>query len=209
MKAIKLTMLLFISLLVVIVFAAAGCSPDREPDEEVIDLEVTEQMEPPDQEEVKAEKPMLTANYFWPWISHGQIVLSSGEIIDGPSFYESDMGFVAEFTEEYDYSGRLVWLVEKTDVFDLQWATLSFNVDYYEQNEKAFDFYLTFEIDDLEPEPGDKGVQEFAVDLVEEERGFVVAIDNIILGKEQESTFATDPINYVALEIEVKVVDQP
>lgn len=218
--------ILFLSL-VISVFIIAGCETDPDtavdPDyeEEIDDApepDLPEETVPdPDEkdpaerirEEEDIDEPLMAGDYFWPWISHSQLTLSSGEVIDGPHLFESDAGFVAEFTKEYDYSGRMVWLVENTDVFTIEWVTLNFDVEYYKENEWVFDFQVNLEFDDLKPEPADEGLQEFELDITEEQEGFKVVVDKIILGKEEEGSFITDPIDFVALDIEMTVVDKP
>ncbi|MCJ7805993.1 MAG: hypothetical protein MUP57_00390 [Clostridia bacterium] len=160
-------------------------------------------------EDTVPETPLTVSTYYWPWISHGHLDLSNGEIIPGPDLFESDLGFISEFTKDYSYSGQLVWLVEESDVFALEWVTLSFNVEYYDLNERIFDLYYEFTIEDLQPVPGDEGLQEFELNLVDHQEDFEVAITKIVLGKERESNFNGEPICYVALEIEMRVVGNP
>jgi len=192
--------------------AAAGCAPDpgpvEDPDEDPAKENETEIPEPVN-DEVEVEDPEPAANYFWPWISHGQLVLSSTEVIDGPHLFESDPGFVGEFSRDTDYSGRVVWLVDQTDVFEIEWVTLTFDVDYYAMHEWDLELNFIFELEDLDPVPEDEGEQIFEVSLAEEQEGFRVEIDRLILGKEQEGSFTAAPIDYVALEIELTVVDKP
>lgn len=209
-------MILFIFFLALALFySPAGCTPVPEPDEEPVEEPVDEpepedpEPEEPEPEEPEPEDPGAAASYFWPWISHGQLVLSSSEIIDGPKLLESEPGFIGEFTEGTVYNGRVTWEVESTDVFEIEWLTLNFEVDYYEQYEWQFDLNFFFEIDGLEPVPMAKGVQYFAVDLAEEQEGFRVEIERVILGKEQEGEFSPEPIDFVALEMEIAVVDKP
>lgn len=215
-------MLIFFLVISLLIIAGCETDPDTavdpDPDEEVEDVPEPDLPEgdldpddtdPAERVEEEVDEPLMTGDYFWPWISHSQLTLSSGEVIDGPHLFESDAGFVAEFTREYEYSGRIVWLVENTDVFTIEWVTLNFDVEYYEDNEWVFDFQFNLEFDDLEPEPADEGLQEFELDITEEQEGFKVVVDKIILGKEKEGSFTTDPIDFVALEIEMTVVDKP
>lgn len=195
--------------LVVLLFISSGCSPDpvvpdeppdvvvEEPDEDEVDADADEEV---------AEPPHSAATYYWPWLSHGLLELSSGEIVAGPDLFESELGFIAEFTEDYSYNGRLYWLVQDTDVFELDWAILSFSVEYFENFEWQLELNYEFQIEGLQPEPADDGVQDFIVNLVEQQEGFEVTVERIILGKEQEGSFTTDPINYVALDIKMQVV---
>ncbi len=203
MKAKLFLMLLFVSLLVVILVVPSGCSPDPE-EKPVGNEEPVEEEAPPEK-----EPPVMAATYFWPWLSHSRLVLSSGEVIDGPNLFESDTGFVAEFTEDYYYSGRVVWLVDKTDVFKLEWITLTFDVDFFDLHEWEHDFAFQFNVEDINVRPGDEGTREIALNLVEEQHGFKVTLDSLILGKKQESDFATEPLDYVALVISLSVVDMP
>ncbi len=197
-------------ILLVLLFPIYGC--DVEPvvvedpvDEEPFDLEEIENDDPIDQVPSE-ERPESPATYYWPWLSHGHLDLSSGEVIAGPDLFESELGFIVEFTENYSYDGLLVWLVEDTDVFALEWVTLTFDVEYFEDSDWAHAINYEFRIEDFKPEPGEEGIQEFAVELVEEKQGFEVAIKRIVLGKEQEGSLSSTPINYVALEIEMNVV---
>lgn len=212
MKINSMHMIFAVILAAALLLIDAGCTPDPEPvddpDEDPVEENETEIPEP-DDEEIEVEDPEMAANYFWPLLSHGQLVLSSTEVIDGPHLFESDPGFIGEFTRDTDYSGRLMWLVNQTDVFELEWVTLTFDVEYYVGHECEFELNFMFEIEDLDPEPEDEGKQIFEVGLAEEQEGFRVEIDRVILGKEQEGSFTADPIDYVAFEIELTVVDKP
>lgn len=209
MKAKTITMLLFISLLAAVLYGTAGCLPGQDLNDEPAAVKDIDKNELIDDQVAEMEKPLIPEKYYWPELNYGQLVLSSTEIIIGPSPIESDAGFIAEYTADYSYSGQVVWLVNKTDVFNLEWATLTFNVNYYDQHELEQNFTYIFEIEDLAPEDGIEGVQEFTVDLVRQKGDFEVKINKIILGKEQEGSITAGPINYVALEIEMAVVDKP
>jgi len=196
------------SVFAIITFLAAGCVPVQPLPEEtpVIGIEESE----PAETEAPVSEDLLTAPpYYWPWISYGHLDLSTGESILGPDSFESGLGFIAEFTEDYSFDGLLVWTVEESDVFAIEWIRLSFNVEYYEQDERLFDLYYEFTIEGLQPEPNEDGIQEFFVDRIDLQEGFEVVIKKVILGKEQQSAYKTDPIDYVALEIEMNVVDKP
>lgn len=214
MKTIWSKRLLFLAFsLILLLLITVGCSPDPVvPDEPTVD-EPVEEPEEIEEEETEAETPdappVSVPTYYWPWISHGLLDLSSGEVISGPDLFESELGFIAEFTEDYSYEGWLYWLVEDSDVFELDWVTLSFNVEYYEDYEWQYELNYDFEIDNLQPEPADDGVQEFTVNIVDRQEDFEVTVKRVVLGKEQEGSFTTDPINYIALEIEMQVVANP
>ncbi len=191
-------------LVILLLLASAGCVPEPEPVDEPEEDPVVK-----NEEEYEMEDPDLPANYFWPWLSHGQLVLSSTEVVDGPHLFESDTGFIGEFTRDAEYSGRVVWLVKNTDVFDIEWVTLTFDVEYFALHERQIRLHYFFEIEDLDPEPEDTGVQSFKTDLVEEQEGFRVQIKRVVLGKQQEGSFTADPVDYVALDVEMTVVDKP
>lgn len=199
----------FIVFTVILIFAVIGCSPVQLDPEEPIseDPEEPEEIicEEPVDDESTADKPLTDTTHYWPWISHGHLDLSSAEIIPGPDLFESDPGFIAEFTEDYSFDGLLVWPVKETDVFTLEWIMLSFNVDYYDLDEQLFELYFEFIIEDLQPEPGDEGIQEFTVNLSEQQRCFEVVIKKVLLGKGQESKVSAATIDFVALELEMKV----
>lgn len=198
--------------LIVLLFITFGCSPEPVvPDEspDVVVEEPEENDEDTNGEEEVAEPPHSAATYYWPWLSHGLLELSSGEIVAGPDLFESELGFISEFTGDYSYVGRLYWLVQDTDVFELQWANLSFNVEYFEEFEWQYELSYEFQIEELQPETADDGTQEFILNLVEQQEGFEVTVEKVILGKEQEGSFTTDPINYVALDIKMQVVTNP
>lgn len=193
-----------------LLFLIYGCDVEPEViadpvDEEPFDLEEVENDDPIDEVPSK-ERPETPVTYYWPWLSHGLLSLSSGEVITGPDLFESELGFIVEFTERYSYDGLLVWLVEESDVFALEWVTLTFDVEYFEDSDWAHAINYEFMIEDFKPEPAEEGIQEFAVELVEEEFGFEVAIKRIVLGKGQEGSLSSTPINYVALEIEMNVI---
>ena len=199
-------LLLIVLSIVTIFLLSSGCSPRVSPPVETGDLVI----EDPIPEETPSTIPVTISTYYWPWISHGMLDLSSGEVINGPDLFESDLGFITEFTADKEpFTGRLIWLVQDTDVFTLEWIRLSFNVDYYDQHEWEFDIHYQFEIDGLLPEAADDGLQEFAVDLVERQDGFEVVIKKVLLGKEQKGNFSNDPINFVALDLEMRVIDNP
>ena len=199
--------LLFIGLSILAIFLlSSGCGSRVSPPVETVDPVI----EDPALEEIPSTIPVTISTYYWPWISHGMLDLSSGEVIPGPDLFESDIGFITEFAaDKQPFAGRLVWLVKDTDVFTLDWIRLSFNVDYYDQHEWEFDIHYQFEIDGLLPEPADDGLQEFAVDLVERQDGFEVIIKKVLLGKEQKGNFSNDPINFIALDLEMRVIDTP
>jgi hypothetical protein len=199
--------LLFLALsIVTILLLSSGCGSRVSPPVETADPVI----EDPAVEETPSTIPLTLSTYYWPWISHGMLDLSSGEVIPGPDLFESDLGFIDEFTSDNPpFSGRLVWLVQDTDVFTLEWIRLSFNVDYYDQHEWVSDSHYQFEIDGLQPEAADDGLQEFAVDLVEQQNGFEVVVKKVLLGKEQKGSFSNDPINFIALDLEMRVIDSP
>lgn len=221
-KKLKTLCLVSLALICLILLTGTGCRPDpdtavdpvpnnhvdeEEPEEDDPLIDDPEPEDPLDEDEEK--DPLLTDNYFWPLLSHGQLTLSSRELIDGPSLLESDSGFVAEFTKDHEYSGRVFWLVDQTDVFAIEWLTLTFDVEYYSGSDEVLDLQFNLDLDNLKPDPGDEGLQEFDVDLVEEKEGFKVAIDKVVLAKEQESRVTSDPVDYVALDVEINVVDKP
>jgi hypothetical protein len=194
--------LLFMAL---ILFFPFGCSPvDQAPPEPV--NEEPDPVDEPEIEEAEPELPVTVTTYYWPWISHGQLELSSGEIIIGPDLFESDLGFIGEFTAETLYDGRLIWRVESTDLFTVEWLLLIFDVEFFDQSEVEETYTFNFLIEDLQPEPGEEGLQEFEVDLSERQQDFVVTIKRVVLGKEVESAYASDPVNYIALDLEMSVV---
>lgn len=211
-----------VSLVFMALLTGTACEPDPDTAMDPFQDDQLEEEEPANDEAsiedpeledtVDADKetdPLISSDYYWPLLSHGQLTLSSGEIIDGPSILESDSGFVAEFTKDYEYNGLVIWLVEKSDVFAIEWLNLSFDVGYYSGSENIFDLRFNLDVENLAPEPGEKGLQEFNVDLVEEKEGFRITIDRVILAKEQESRVTTEPVDYVALDIEINVVDKP
>jgi len=212
--------LLFPLFVLIFLFANAGCDPEpgviedllEEEPEKVEEHEIEDPVvddpiiEDPVDEEPDKERPETPPTYYWPWLSHGHLDLSSGEVIAGPDLFESELGFIAEFTGDYSYEGLLVWVVEESDVFALEWISLSFDVEYFEDSDWVFDINYDFRIEELQPEPGEKGVQEFPVNLVRQVEGFEVAIHKVVLGKEQESSLSAAPINYVALEMEMNVI---
>lgn len=205
--------LLFLGLAVLALLFLSGCGPDPEPVEDPADPEEEEVREPiveePEEEEPVDEAPETAPTYFWPWLSHGHLILSTGEVIIGPDLLESESGFIAEFPPGHSYSGRLVWPAVESDLFALEWVSLSFTVDFYDQYELQFDLDFDFDIVDLRPEPGEEGIQQFELELVDEQKGFRVEIDRIILGKEQEGNFIAGPFDFVALDIVISALEMP
>lgn len=186
----------------------AACAPEDKPAEVPAIEDPVETVEPVE-EQLPVEESIQVATYYWPWISHGQVALSSGEIIIGPDLFESELGFIGEFSPGDSYEGRLVWRVEDTDVFTLEWISLIFDVDYFEQNEWESVNSFEFMIDNLQPEPGDDGIRELPVNVTEMHDSFEVTIRNIVLGKESEGSFSTDPISYIAFDITMHVLENP
>ncbi len=221
-KDIKIRALMLMFLLALLIaFAGAGCDPgpivteyilEDEPNglpEDDSALPVPDEPEPDEAEDPADEPAGTPSTYYWPWLSYGHLDLSTGEIIAGPDLLRSEPGFTTEFTDQYSYEGMLIWLVEESDVFELEWVALSFNVDYYEDSELAFDFSFELRVDDLQPDPGDEGIQVFSADIVQQEHGFEVAIAELYLGKAQAGTLSAEPVDYVALELKINVVGNP
>ncbi|MDW7739131.1 MAG: hypothetical protein SCJ97_03605 [Bacillota bacterium] len=177
---------------------------DEEPEVEEVEIDENDEVGEPDQ-----PPATIISDYYWPWISHAQLSLSSGEVILGPDLFVSDIGFIAEFTEEYAYTGRLIWFVEESDVFDLDWVNLAFDVEYYEQNEWLSDIYFEFNIEDLMLESGEEGIREVIVNQSDEQQGFKVIINTIIFGKQQESAVTGGLSDYIALDVEMIVIGNP
>jgi hypothetical protein len=200
--------LLFVIAFLVLLLLPAACVSEEDPAEVPIIDEPVETVEPA-VEEMPTEESMQAANYYWPWISHGQVELSSGEIIIGPDLFESELGFIGEFTPGDSYEGLLVWRVEDTDVFMLEWISLVFDVEYFEQSEWKSSSIFEFKIDSLQPEPGDDGIQEIEVNITDLYDSFEVTIRSIELGKESEGNFSTDPISYIAFDISMRVIENP
>ena len=214
-----LVTLLALLLITVVQLSLTGCSEEQEelipgpdPDQEDLtlpDLEDDELIQPDDGEDrdVEPDRVQLAPDYFWLWLQHGILSLSSGEEIFGPDLFESDLGFIKEFTPGDSFRGELFWIADYSDVFALQSLTLLFDVDYFENYEYQHTVTFEFDIDRLTPEPGDDGLQVLPLQLTDEEPGLRVNLWSLTLGKEQESSFTTDPISYIAVEIEVIALD--
>lgn len=208
----SILLLLSFFLITAVLSLSGGCTPDPvitddQEDEPLEEIEIEEPDFTDDDQVVEAPKP--ATNYFWPLLNHAQLVLSSTEIIDGPNLLESDTGFVGEFTRDSEYNGRMIWLVDKTEVFEVEWLLLSFDVEYYAQHELQFILNFGLEIEDLQPEPFQEGLQVYDVVQVEEQKGFRIVINRVVLGKDQESSLTDDPIDFVALDLSITVVDKP
>lgn len=203
------SLILFTAFAMIFIFALNGCGPAQVFPEEPDTDEIQEEPDQPKEAEPVYEEPPAVTTHYWPWISYGHLDLSSGEVILGPDPFESDLGYIAEYTEAYSFDGLLLWLVDTSDVFELEWVTLSFHVDYYDQDERLFELYFEFDIEDLQPEPGDDGLQEFAVNLVDEQKGFEVTVKKVLLGKEQQSSLSDKLISYVGLQVEMRVTGKP
>ncbi|HED24049.1 MAG TPA: hypothetical protein ENN91_02895 [Firmicutes bacterium] len=206
-------------------FSLPGCQPAGEPDAGVEDDFVEQETGKLAEEESAGEMDETgpsedsagdvssgadtgsPVDYYWPWLSHGNLLLSSGEAILGPDLFESDLGFIAEFPAGTEYSGRVIWLVEGSDVFALEWVDLSFDVEYYEQNEWSFMVTFDFMIDNLQAGQDAEGLKELPLDLYDQQDGFAVRIDKIVLGKNQEGDFSGESIDYIALDITMVAKD--
>ncbi|GEM_PF-1418135 len=213
---------LIIFLLTMLLIAAAGCDPATDVIGDIVEEELND-LDPDDVEEVDPEEPDLLEpeepadevtgtppTYYWPWLSHAILDLSSGEVIPGPDIIMSDPGFMAEFTEDYSYQGRLFWIVEDSNVFSLEWVHLSFSVEYFDDSAFVRELNFEFRIEDIEPtedaEPAEEtGLQEHEVEYLKIVDGFAVEINSVILGREQESSISAEPVDFVALEIKMYV----
>lgn len=145
--------------------------------------------------------------YFYPRIYAGTLRLSTGEVIIGITPSESVPGFVHEFTPGYTYNGELKWVVSGSNVLAVEWAELTFEVDdcYREETDENFTFEINIRIEDFfgnNPASG-PGINSYKLDIVENVRGFEIAISRITLGRQQESTEGK-LIDYVALEVQMR-----
>jgi hypothetical protein len=147
------------------------------------------------------------ARYYWPWLSHGQLLLSSGELVAGPDLFESDLGFITEITEAHGFKGRLVWMLDESDPLLLEWIMLNFFVEYYEDNNRLADMEFQFTIDQFQLNPEEPQLQEFTLNLTEEQYGFEVRLSRVLFGREQESAVTGAVLNFVALDLELRVAD--
>lgn len=208
--------------LAVLLITAAGCDPETDVIGDMVEEELNDR-DPDDVEEVEPDEPDLLdpeepaeevtgtpPTYYWPWLSHAILDLSSGEVIPGPDIIMSDPGFMAEFTEDYSYEGQLFWVVEDSNVFTLEWVHLSFSVDYFDDSDFVRELNFELRIEDIEPtedaedaEPAEEaaGLQEYEVDYLKIVEGFAVEVTSVILGRGQESSISAEPIDFVALEI--------
>ncbi len=230
MKLLMFKRQVLVSFLIIFLFAmllitAAGCDPETDVIGDIVEEELNDH-DPNDVEEADPEEPDLLEpeettdevtgtppTYYWPWLSHAILDLSSGEVIPGPDIIMSDPGFMAEFTEDYSYEGQLYWVVEGSNVFTLEWLHLSFSVDYFDDSDIARELNFEFRIEDIEPTEDaedaesveEAGLQEHAVDYSESIDGFAVEINRIILGRGQESSISAESVDFVALEIAMYV----
>ncbi len=199
----------FIALIALFLMLNISCGLDALEEEilpeEIIasDLEDEEQpseVSPPDE-------PSTVKTFYWPWISHGQLVLSSGEVLIGPDLFMSAPGFIAEISEDYFFEGRLVWLVEESDPLAVEWVSLHFFVEFYEGLDRAEDIEFEFMIDQFDLKPDGPEVQEFKVELNEQQYGFETRINSIAFGRDQQSEHTEAMLNFVALDVEMRVVE--
>lgn len=221
----------FLIFLLAMLISIAGCDPDTDVIGDIVEEELND-FDPDDVEEADPEEPDLLEpeepsdevtgtppTYYWPWLSHAILDLSSGEVIAGPDIIMSDPGFMAEFTEDYRYEGRLFWVVEDSNVFTLEWVHLSFSVDFFDDSDFARDLNFEIRVDDIEPledaeeaedtedtedaEPAEDiaRLEEHEVEQLKTVDGFVVEINRVILGRGQESNISAEPVDFVALDI--------
>lgn len=200
---IKRTAIIFMAIVPILFFSGCEDSSNGEPVE--LDPGVNGNGMP---DEITSEDPLAATTYYLPWISNAEIVLSGGEVIIGLDVFESDPGYAFQFSPDYSYQGRLVWLVDHTAVFDLEWVTLAFDVDYYVENEWQTNLLFDIALENLEPHPGEDNIWRKRLDLAETKQDFAFSVKEIIVAKDQESRFATEPIDYVALEVEITVLPE-
>lgn len=185
-----------LALVLVMLFALAGCG-NKAADDPILD----------DQDEETDEE--TDKDYFYPWIAFGTMVLSTGEVIEGLDIFESDIGFIDNYTPDFSFKGDLVWLATESDVLEVDQVSLSFEVFNYYVEESADNFNLEFNIlidDFLENNPASgPGVNSYELDIVENMEGFEVKITRITFGKEQEGELG-EPVDYIALEMELRNV---
>jgi len=159
-------------------------------------------------EEIKDEEPITLSTYFWPWIHHGTIVLSSGEIILGPDILESDQGFIGEYPFGKSYRGQLIWVVQETDIRSIEWIELNFDVDFYESNEWSYTTNYSFrvEVPILDDDEADNF--SFNLNLDEEKNSFRVSLYELIMAEGQEGSFINKPIDYVGFVMEINILEE-
>jgi hypothetical protein len=197
-------------LLTALLLLNTSCSFDAPAVEEIIADEVTMvelfENETANGDDLPDDTPSL-ARYYWPWLSHGQLLLSSGEIVVGPDLFESDLGFIAEITEDHGFEGRLVWMLDESDPLLLEWIMLNFFVEYYEDNNRLADMEFQFTIDQFQLNPEDPQLQEFTLDLTDEQYGLEVRLSRVLFGRAHESAVTGALLNFVALDLEMRVAD--
>lgn len=149
------------------------------------------------------------AVYYWPWISHGELLLSNGTSSGGPDLFESSPGFIAEFSPGHRFSGYLYWLFDREDLLEIEWADLAFLVERYESNEWISTAEFNFYMEGLTLSPGEEGTIWFDVDQVNSIDGFTVSIREARIGIDQDSDYSSEPINYIALQVEMTADQAP
>lgn len=147
--------------------------------------------------------------YHWPWISHGELVLSNGSSSSGPDLFESSPGFIAEFPPGHRYSGYLYWLFEREDLLNIEWADLAFLVERYEDSEWISTAEFSFYLEGLTLSPGEEGIKRFDVDLVQSIDGFTFSLREVRIGIDQDSDYSSEPINYIALQVDMTAEQAP
>ncbi|HOL18306.1 MAG TPA: hypothetical protein PLY40_08510 [Bacillota bacterium] len=200
----KLFHLVGLLLIVLLLLVAVGCgAPEEEAGEE------QSGDEPAGEEEAGETENGETAaeGYFYPRIFEGTLRLSTGEVITGINPSESVPGFTHELTPDYTYNGELKWIVTENDPLAVEWAELTFEVEDHYLEETDEDFMIEFNIRiedffDNNPASG-PGINSYELDIVENVRGFEIAISRITLGKQQESTEGK-LIDFVALEVQMR-----
>jgi hypothetical protein len=193
-------------LVLVMIFASAGCgeqegaSGDPEPD----GTESGDVGEDEGEGEGEEDKP-----YFYPWISHSTLMLSTGEALYMVDLFESDIGYIGDFTPDYFFEGTLVWIVEESNVFDVEWLELLFDVDDHHYDTIDDEFLIEFMIPiedffDNNPASG-PDMESYELNIVEHRQGFEIKISQITFAQNQED-FEGNSINYVAMQVEMRNV---
>jgi hypothetical protein len=193
--------LLGLVLVMVMLFALAGCGAEEEAAAIDPDPEETE-TEDVGEDEGDEDEP-----YFYPWISHSTLMLSTGEALYMVDLFESDMGYIGDFTKGHSFNGTLVWIVEESNVFDVEWLELLFDVDDHHYDGFDDQFLIEFMIPienffDNNPAAG-PDVESYELDIVENIQGFEIKISRITFAQNQED-FQGDAINYVSMEVAMR-----
>ncbi len=196
--------IMFMITMMIMFTVVTGCNF---PDEAISEDEENHEVAAEDETAAEDEADDRDEGHYWPWLGHGNLILSTGEEIPEASFFVSDNDDIGkEFTSGDMVEVKKIWPVIEDDVFEAEWVKLVFDVTNNYVDMSADNYKLDFEIViDIvaNDEPAEGNLREYEVDIVEVIDDFAVRISKVILAREQQN-HDDELYDYVALVVSME-----